>query len=134
MISWSDWPARRRPFLSLFAAAVIMLVTFVLTTMDPMLALLAALLLTGLSAEALLPTRFTVSEQGVRVDNLFRRGNKPWDRISSWQHAEHGFLLRGARRVGTLRHRDLWIRCPHLLAEIELRLHSHLGEPAGELG
>ena len=132
MISWSDWPARRRPFLSVFAAAVIVLAAFVLTTIDPFLAMLAAVLLTGLCAEALLPTRFTLSEQGVRVDNLFRRGNKPWDRIAGWHKAEHGFLLRGALRVGRLRHRDLWLRCPEHIDTVEARLRSHLGAPGGE--
>ena len=131
MISWSDWPARRRPLISLLAAAVIGVVVAILQQIDPMLSVLAAALLLGLCAEALLPTRFTLSEDGVRVDSVFRRGMKQWQIIEGWQRAEHGFLLRGAVRVRNLRHRDLWLRCPEQLDLVEASLRTHLGEPIG---
>ena len=129
MITWSDWPARRRPLVSLFVAAVIAAVVTFLMHVDPLLAALSAALLLGLCAEALLPTRFTLSERGIRIDSVFRRGTSPWQRIASWTPAEHGFFLRGALRVRTLRHRDLWLRCPEQLDTVESFLRNHLGAP-----
>ncbi len=129
MISWSDWPARRRPLISLFAAVVIAAVLAILIPIDPLLAALSVVILLGLCAEALLPTRFTLSEDGVKVDSIFRRGTRPWERIDGWQHAEHGFLLRGAVRVRSLRHRDLWLRCPEQIDIVEASLRAYLGEP-----
>ncbi len=130
MISWSDWPARRRPFISLLAAGVIGLVVATIATIDPWLAVLGTALLLGVCSEALLPTRFTVTDEGIQVDSVFRKGHKPWERIATWQPCRHGFLLRGTLRVGRLRHRDLWLRCPEHIDTIEARLHSHLGAPA----
>jgi hypothetical protein len=86
-------------------------------------------ILLGLCAEALLPTRFTLSEDGVQVESIFRRGTKSWERIDGWQRAEQGFLLRGAVRVRSLRHRDLWLRCPEQLERVEASLRTYLGEP-----
>ncbi len=131
MISWSDWPARRRPLVSILAAGVIGLVVFVISALDPWLAILSAALLIGVCAEALLPTRFTVTDEGVQVASLFRRGYKPWQRVDSWWATEGGFVLRGAKRVGSLRYRDLWLRCPDQLDTIESRLRLHLGTPRG---
>ncbi len=131
MISWSDWPARRRPLVSLFAALAIALVVAIVASMDPWLALLGGLLLLGLCAEALLPTRFTVTQQGVQVDSMFRKGLKPWQNIASWQPAEQGFLLRGGRRAGSLRYRDLWLRCPDHSVHVEEQLRDYLGAPVG---
>jgi hypothetical protein len=129
MISWSDWPARRRPLVSLFAAVVIAIAVAILVPLDPLLAALALVILLGLCAEALLPTRFTLSEDGVKVDSVFRRGTRPWERIDGWQHAESGFLLQGAVRVRSLRHRDVWLRCPEQLDIVEASLRTYLGEP-----
>jgi len=132
MISWSDWPARRRPLVSLLAAGVIALVVAAIATLDPWLAVIGTALLLGVCSEALLPTRFTVSDEGVRINSLFRKGHRPWDRIAAWRPARHGFLLRGALRVGRLRHRDLWLRCPEHIDTVEARLRSHLGAPSQE--
>lgn len=129
MISWSDWPARRRPLISILAAGVIGIVVLTVSALDPWLAVVAAALLIGVCAEALLPTRFTVTDEGVQVDSLFRKGHKPWGRIATWQPCRHGFLLRGALRVGRLHHRDLWLRCPEHIDTVEDRLRSHLGAP-----
>jgi hypothetical protein len=131
MISWSDWPARRRPLVSILAAGVIGVVVFVISTLDMWLAILAAALLIGVCAEALLPTRFTVTDEGVQVASLFRRGHKPWQRIDGWWATEAGFVLHGAKRAGSLRYRDLWLRCPDQLDTIESRLRLHLGTPRG---
>ena len=130
MFTWSDWPARRRPFTSLLAAAVILLVVALLSVIDPLLAGLAALLLVGLCAEALLPTRFTLSDEGIRVDSIFRRGLRSWQQIDGWRPIEDGFLLHGAQRVRGLRHRDLCLRCPDQLTEVEGHLSQHLGAQA----
>jgi len=129
MISWSDWPVRRRPLVSLFAAVVILLVAGTLAPIDPLLSSFSVVLLLGLCAEALLPTRFTLSDEGVRIDSVFRRGTRTWEQIDDWQRADSGFLLRGATRVRSLRHRDVWLRCPQQLEVVEASLRTYLGEP-----
>ena len=91
---------------------------------------LAALILLTATAEALLPTRFTVSESGVEAVNLFRSVKRPWVRFESWREGPSGYYLRGQGPIGFLaRRRSIWLPCPGEDDAVRRLLEQHLGEP-----
>jgi len=125
-ILWSDWPARRRPARSVAAGIVLALTVGAVATYGAAWGLLAALVLLGSTGEALLPTRFALNEDGVRVDHPFRRARRPWTGYRTWRPAPGGFWL---ARNGPLRARGVLLRCPGREAEVEDALRSWLGDP-----
>ncbi len=97
------------------------------TSLDIWLGLIAALLLLSACTEVLLPTRFTLTEQGVQIDNPFKRAHRSWDRFGSWSRTGDGFQLEGAARSKILRRRaTVVLRCPDRLDEVESCLQTQL--------
>ena len=127
-ISWSDWPARQRPAASAFAGLVIVLTVGLVAAVDPWLAVLGTILLLGSTAEALLPTRFALSEDGVQVHNPLRSVDKGWDRFGGWRAHRDGVFLRGRGKSKFLQRRGVFLRRPP--EEITQLLESHLGPSA----
>jgi hypothetical protein len=108
-------------------AAVLLLATVgAVTSFGPGWGLLAVLLLMMATGDALLPTRFELGPDGVRVDHPFRRARRGWDAYGGWRPATDGFWL--ARR-GPLRARGLLIRCPGREDEVEAGLRAWMGAP-----
>jgi hypothetical protein len=130
-MQWTDWPAQRRPWVAAVAACVIVASVALLSAEDRALAALAALVLLSATAEALLPTRYELAADGIRLDNPLRRRRRDWQRVRAWRLAPDGFLLEPRGRAGFLRRRgSLWLRCPGREAEVEAFLRARLGEPA----
>lgn len=127
-ISWSDWPARQRPAASVLAGVVIALTVGVVATIDPWLALLGTILLLGSTAEALLPTRFALGDDGVHVHNPLRSVDKGWERFGGWRTHRDGVFLRGRGKSKFLRRRGVFLRHPP--EEVTELLTSHLGPAA----
>lgn len=112
-LGWTDWPARQMPGRAGAAGLVILLSLLMLGSVDPWLVPLTALVLVGATAEALLPTRYTVDEQGARADRLLSHRVLPWDRVARVQVRGGDLLLcsKGARPWLARRH-DLLLRQP----------------------
>ncbi len=103
--------------------------TGAVASVDPWLAFVGAVLLMVATAEVLLPTRFSVDDDGVQIQNLVRRARRTWDRFGSWTAVHDGFQLVGTSRRAFLRRRaSVRLRCPELRAEVEALLRSHIGE------
>ena len=131
MLVWTDWPARRKPARALAAAALILSSVFVFTSVDVIYGVVAAFVLLTVSAEVLLPTRFSVTADGVEAFNLFRHARRPWARFNGWRRAEDGFYLAGRAPIGFIaRRRSLWLPCPDHQDELASLLEAHLQEAA----
>ncbi len=127
-LTWSDWPAQRRPGVSALAALVIVAFVGFAAHFDTALGLLSAVVLLGSTAEAMLPTRFEVDEQGVSATNPLRAFRKEWARFGAWRPVEGGFWLDGKGRARILRRRGVFLR--HAPAEAEQVLRARLGDPS----
>lgn len=95
------------------AGLVILLSLVVLGSVDPWLVPLTALVLVGATAEALLPTRYRVDEQGATADRLLSHRSLAWDRVARVRTIGTDLLLcsKGARPWLARRH-DLRLRQP----------------------
>ena len=111
------------------AAALILASVFVFTSIDLLYGVISAFVLLTVSAEVLLPTRFSVTADGVEAFNLFRHARRPWARFHAWRRADDGFYLAGRAPIGFLaRRRSLWLPCPEHHAELASLLETHLQE------
>ncbi len=127
-LSWSDWPARRRPAISVFAAVVIVGFVGAAASIDTMLGVLSAIVLLGSTAEAMLPTRFELDEHGVTASNPLRAFDKDWERLGAWRIVDGGVWIDGRGRARLLRKRGVLLRSAPDTAQDVLR--DHLGDPA----
>ncbi len=100
-----------------------------MTSLDPWLGFVGALLLLAATAEVLLPTRFVLGEDGVEIDNPLRRARRSWDRFGSWAATDDGFRLVGASRHALLRRRaSVTLRCGDEAERVTAVLRDRLGE------
>jgi hypothetical protein len=127
-LSWSDWPARRRPAVSVLAGLVIVVFVGAAASFDTALGILSAVILLGSTAEAMLPTRFEVDEDGVSATNPLRAFNKDWARLGAWRAVEGGVWIDGRGRARILRRRGVLLRGAP--AGVEDVIRDHLGAPA----
>ncbi len=111
---WVDWPARRAPRRALLTGVVIALTVLGLLALDPLMALVGALLLLGATAEVLLPSHYRLDDRGVTIDRALWSRQVPWSKFQGWSPAPEGFLLHGAGSRALLRRRrTLRLHCPH---------------------
>ena len=128
MITWTDWPARRRPLRAFTAVAVIVLTVAVFSSLSPIYGGLAAFVLLTITAEVLLPTRFTLTGDGVEAFNLFRHARRPWARFTGWRGTSEGFHLKGNGSIEFIaRRRSLFLSNPDDSAAVESLLSEQLG-------
>lgn len=128
-LTWTDWPARRRPAAAAFAALAVMVAVAGIAPMDPWLAGLAAMVLLAATAEVLLPTRYTLSSAGVRADNPLSRKHRAWSDLSAWRPAPEGYWLVGrGSRPFLARRRSVRLRGPVSPQQVEALLLERLGE------
>ncbi len=130
MITWTDWPARRRPARAALAAAIVLVSTGAAVAVDPLIGFVGALLLLASVRDGLLPTRFRLSDTGVHLSNPLRSRSRDWDGFGGWQPLTDGFELLGRGRNPALRRRrGLVLRCPDRLDEVASELRLRLGDP-----
>ncbi len=126
-VSWTDWPARRQPGRAVLAAGIVVLAIGSVATVDRWLAFLGAILLLSSVGEWLLPTRFELDAEGVRVRGLLRSANRPWARLLDWRQVPGGFWLPGRSSSRLLRRmRGVLLRCPGREDEVVAVLEAHL--------
>lgn len=127
MLTWTDWPARRRPLRATIAAAVIVLCALAIGAVDPWLGAIGLVLLVLATAEVLLPTRYALGPDGVEVRSVARVLRRPWDRFSGWVPSTEGFWLRGrGPRAWLRRRRGVGLRCPGQEDAVAAILRDHL--------
>jgi hypothetical protein len=136
-LHWTDWPAARAPGRAVLVVLVIAVVSVMVVAVDPLLGLVGTLLLLSSVSDFLFPTRFALTEEGIRVRNLLRAAHRRWDRLGVWGARPGGFAIAGRSPSRLLRRlRGVELRCPGREAEVEAVLARRLGAPAGaiELG
>ena len=104
-LTWTDWPARRRPARSAFAGLVVCLAVGAVALTDPVLAVFGSALLLAATGEVLLPTRYTIDAGGVRLEGLLIHREHPWSHFAGWRPAPDGYALEGAGRMAFQRRR-----------------------------
>ena len=126
-LSWRDWPARRQPARALAAAGLVLGAVGVVATVDRWLALLAAFLLLTATGEVLLPTRYEVDDEGVRLHGLLRARRLRWVQLAGWRTAGADVVLLGDGPHPLLRRRRTVVlrAVPDALGEC---LRRHLGD------
>lgn len=130
MLSWTDWPARRRPRRAAFAASVVVGSVGLAASIDPVVGFVGALLLLASVRDGLFPTRFRLSEAGVEIRNPLLVRSRDWGGVGGWVRGAGAVTLLGRGRSGYLRRRRaLVLRCPDHFEEVTAMLQDRLGEP-----
>ncbi len=112
-VTWRDWPARRQRGRAGLAAAIIAITAASVAILDPLIAAVGTVALVAAVSEVLLPTTYTLSEDGVLVDNVLRRRRHPWRHFRGWRAAEGSIALLGDGPARIIRRRrSLLLRCP----------------------
>ncbi len=126
-LSWKDWPARRQPGTAMAAALLVVATVGAVASLDRWLAVLAALLLLTATGEVLLPTRYEVDAEGVRLRGALRARRLRWSQLAGWEVVGADVVLRGDGPHPLLRRR----RTVVLRAtppELDDMLRRHLGD------
>ncbi|MEE2960910.1 MAG: hypothetical protein VYA34_09205 [Myxococcota bacterium] len=129
MITWTHWPAKRKPARAALGALIIASAVAAFSSMGWIYAIISAFILLTATTEALFPTRFRLTPEGVEAFNIFRHARRPWERFEHWQSTHDGYFLSGRGAIPFIaRRRNVWIRCPERKAEVGAFLASHLQE------
>jgi len=101
--TWQAHPARERPAAAAFAVAVIAVIGVVIAmSAEVWWGVLAVTVLILSLNRFFFPSRYTLSEQGVTVHNLFGARRCDWSRIRRFQHDRHGVYLSTRSRPSRL--------------------------------
>jgi hypothetical protein len=126
-LAWSDWPARRSPLRAIIAATAIGVTVALVMVMDPLLGVVGALLLIGATAEELLPSKYELSESGVRIGRALWSREVTWSKLRGWAPAPDGFVLQGAGSHPILRRRrTIRLHCPNQQEAVAALLNRYL--------
>ena len=111
----------------MLAAGVIVVTSVSIAMLDPLLAAVGTVALLAAVSEVLLPTTYTLSEDGVRADNGLRKRRHPWRHFRGWQTTTGGIVLLG-EGPGRLirRRRTLLLRCPDNAEAVTAKLSQLL--------
>ena len=132
-LEWTDWPAARATGRATLAGAVICATSVGVVAIDPLLGFVGTVLLLVSVTDFMLPTRFVLTVDEVRVRNPLRMANRPWSRLGAWSPTREGFSIAGRSPSKLLRRlRGVELRCPGRRLEVEALLRQHLGPPVGE--
>jgi len=126
-VTWTDWPARRAPYRSGLAATIVLVTVGLAAVYDPLLSVLGLVLLVFSTGEVLLPTRYTVDDEGLRIDRPLGGKSLSWSQLSGFTSLEEGFEVtgRGPHRW-VRRRRSARIRCPGRREQVEAELRRFL--------
>jgi len=118
-VTWRDWPAQRQRGRAGLAGAMIVITSVSIAVVDPLIAAIGTVALLAAVSEVLLPTTYTLSENGVAVDNVLLKRRHPWRHFSGWRPASGSVALLGEGPAKLIRRRrSLLLRCPDNQAEV----------------
>ena len=118
-VIWRDWPAQRQRHRALLAAVLIVLTSVSIAVIEPMIAAIGSIALLAAVSEVLLPTTYTLSAEGVSIDNILRKRHHPWRHFRGWRPAPAAVMLLGDGPAALIRRRrSLLLRCPNNTAQV----------------
>ena len=127
-MTWTDWPATRAPGRALLATALILTTVAIVLPIDGWLAIIGALLLVRATAEVLLPARYTLDADGVRIARPLSGQVLGWSQLTGWSPISDGYQLVGTGRHPLVRHRrSARLHCPAHHDDVGALLQRHLG-------
>lgn len=116
---WRDWPAQRMRRRALIAAVIIALTSVSIAVIEPLLAAIGTIALLAAVSEILLPTTYTLSQDGVAIDNVLKKRRHPWRHFRGWRPEPGAIVLLGAGPAALIRRRrSLLLRCPDNTAQV----------------
>lgn len=131
-LRWTDWPAPRLGAAAWGAAVVVLGVSAAALLYDPLAGAISALLLLASTGEALLPSRYAVDEEGVRVRRLLGDRALSWEELAGWRAAGEDVELLGPPRSRWRGgRRRLLLRRPTAREDLLRMLTSKLGPALG---
>ena len=118
-VIWRDWPAQRQRQRALIVAVLIVLTSVSIAIIEPMIAAIGSIALLAAVSEVLLPTTYTLSPEGVAIDNLLKKRRHPWRHFRGWRPAPDAVILLGDGPAALIRRRrSLLLRCPDNTAQV----------------
>jgi hypothetical protein len=112
-ISWRDWPAQRQRGRAVLAGVVIVAASVSVAVVEPWLAAIGSVAMLASVSEVLLPTRYTLSEKGLFIDNVLRKRRHPWRHFQGYRALGGRVALLGAGPSRLIRRRrSAVLRCP----------------------
>ena len=97
--------ARPPPARAAFAGLVVFLSVGAVAMSDPVLGVFGAALLLAATGEVLLPTRYTLDADGVRLEGLLIHREHLWSHFTGWREVADGVVLEGGGRLAFQRRR-----------------------------
>jgi hypothetical protein len=118
-VIWRDWPAQRQRKRAIVATVLIVLTSVSTATIEPLIAAIGTIALLAAVSEVLLPTTYTLSQDGVAMDNVLRKRRHPWRHFRGWRPAPGTIVLLGDGPAALIRRRrSLLLRCPDNRAQV----------------
>ena len=112
-VIWRDWPAQRQRRRAIVAAVLIVLTSVSIAVIEPLIAAIGTIALLAAVSEVLLPTTYTLSQDGVAVDNVLKKRRHPWRHFRGWRPEPGAIVLLGEGPAALIRRRrSLLLRCP----------------------
>lgn len=103
-LTWVDHPARNSPLKLAFTTFVVLLCALGLVMLEGSvpLALAGVVILLAAISPFLLPTRFTLNQQGVTQRSRLTFKQRPWQDLKRWQEDRNGILVSPFRAASWL--------------------------------
>lgn len=131
-LTWVDHPARQAPGRLAITTFVLLIAALALVLIERSvpLALAGLAVLLGAIAPFLLPTRYTLSAQGVSMQSRLSRKHRSWEELRRWQEDRNGILVSPFRQPSWLDDlRSIYLRGGPK-AQIRQILQARLGDKA----
>lgn len=125
---WRDWPAQRQRGRAALAGVIIVLASVSVAVVEPWLAAMGSVAMLASVSEVLLPTRYTLSADGVFIDNVVRKRRHPWRHFQGYRAEGEQVALHGAGPSRLIRRRrSVVLRCPENASAVVAALEERLG-------
>ncbi|MFT5681304.1 MAG: hypothetical protein ACI8RZ_002210, partial [Myxococcota bacterium] len=112
-VTWRDWPAQQQRGRAILVGVMIVATSVGVAILDPMIAAVGSVALVAAVSEVLLPTTYTLSSDGVSVNNVLRKRQHPWRHFRGWRTTPGRIVLLGEGPAGIIRRRrTVLLRCP----------------------
>ena len=112
LLKWVIWPAKKQIYRSFFAYIIIISCIVFAAKTSLLLAVFMTVAFFISVGEVLLPSQYTITEQGISIYSIAKITTKKWTDFSKWKHLERGFLLIGkGSRSFLIKRRSMMVYC-----------------------
>ncbi len=132
-LEWTAWPARRRPMLSVLVAALVagLSAATVLAYQSPWYGVMVLGGLFVATASHYLPTRYRLDAEGVFLRTPLSSVTRPWETFAVCYRDETGLFLSPSSRLSwAARRRGIYLRFEHNEEAVRKIVYRHV-KPAG---